>query len=93
MIKKSKEATIDIIVDKKLYKKSKKLFDEIGLSFQQAIAYFLSESVKRQNLPFTPEPSDELKAALKEADDIINGKIKTKGYYNIREMIDDILNE
>ena len=40
-----------------------------------------------------PEPSDELKAALKEADDIASGKIKSKGYHNVRQMIEDILNE
>ena len=37
------------------------------------------------------EPSKELKEALKEAEDILSGKIKSKGYYDIDEMFEDIL--
>ena len=40
-----------------------------------------------------PKPSKELIEAIKEGEDILNGKIKIKGYHNVRKMFDDILNE
>lgn len=39
------------------------------------------------------KPSKELLEALKEANDIRNGKIKTKGYRNVSQMFEDILAE
>ncbi len=37
------------------------------------------------------KPSKELLEALKEANDIRNGKIKTKCYRNVSQMFEDIL--
>lgn len=47
-------------------------------------------------IPFevtNPKPSKELLEAINEGEDILSGKIKTKGYRNVRKMFDDILNE
>lgn len=38
-----------------------------------------------------PEPSKDLKEAIKEVNDIESGKIHTKGYHDIEAMIKDIL--
>ena len=38
-----------------------------------------------------PEPSRELLEAIQEGEDILNGKIKAKGYHNVKKMIADIL--
>ena len=38
------------------------------------------------------KPSDELKEALQEVEDIENGKIKIEGYHNVNEFIEDMLN-
>lgn len=38
-------------------------------------------------------PSKELIEALKEANDIISGKVNSKTYHNVDEMFKDILNE
>ena len=40
----------------------------------------------------TLKPSKELLDALQEGEDIINGKIKVKGYHNVKEMLEDIIN-
>lgn len=40
-----------------------------------------------------PIPSKELKEALKEGENILNGKVSSKGYHDIKKMINDILNE
>lgn len=39
------------------------------------------------------KPNKELLEALKEANGIRNGKIKTKGYRNVSQMFEDILHE
>ena len=39
------------------------------------------------------KPSKNLKKALKEAEDISSGKVTSKGYHNVHEMFEDILNE
>ena len=39
------------------------------------------------------KPTTELKEALEESEKILNGEIDSKGYHNIEEMFDDILNK
>ena len=46
-------------------------------------------SVNQTNI----KPSKELMEALDEGEDILKGKVKVKGYHNVREMFEDILNE
>ena len=83
-------------VDKTLKKEADKLFKSLGMNTSVALNMFLSQSVREQALPFTPnisnkKPSKELTSALKEADDIESGKLKVKGYHNINDFIDDML--
>lgn len=59
-----------------------------------AINMFLNQVVKRRGIPFDicePKLSKELLKALLEAEEIINGNKSVKGYHNIDEMIDDLL--
>ena len=53
---------------------------------KKAIPLPLQESLK--NL----EPTKELLDAIQEGDDILIGKIKVKGYHNVKEMFKDIIN-
>ena len=83
-------------VDKNLKAQADELFKNLGMNTSVALNMFLTQSVREQALPFTPnmispEPSDELKEALQELDDIEKGKIKVKGYHNINTFIDDML--
>lgn len=90
-------------VDKDLKKEADKLFKELGLNTSVALNMFLTQSVKEQALPFVPtnndcplckkynKPNRKLKKALKEADDIISGKIESKGYHNVDEFMEDML--
>ena len=85
-------------VDKNLKKEADTLFKNLGMNTSVAINMFLTQCVREQQIPFkasmsNPKPSKELLEALQEGEDIINGKIKTKGYHNIRKMFEDILNE
>ena len=61
-----------------------------------AINLFLKQVIKRDGLPFevkNPKPNKEKREALIEAEKIINGKTRSKGYHDIHEMFEDILNE
>ena len=83
-------------VDKNLKAQADELFKKLGMNTSVALNMFLTQSVREQALPFTPnmispEPSNELKEALQELDDIEKGKIKVKGYHNINTFIDDML--
>lgn len=83
-------------VDKNLKVQADELFKNLGMNTSVALNMFLTQSVREQALPFTPnmispEPSNELKEALQELDDIEKGKIKVKGYHNINTFIDDML--
>lgn len=83
-------------VDKNLKTQADELFKSLGMNTSVALNMFLTQSVREQALPFTPnmvapEPSNELKEALKEVEDIEKGEIKVKGYHNINTFIEDML--
>ncbi|MGN0993026.1 MAG: type II toxin-antitoxin system RelB/DinJ family antitoxin [Bacilli bacterium] len=83
-------------VDKNLKNQADELFKSLGMNTSVALNMFLTQCVREQALPFTPnmnapEPSNELKEALQELDDIEKGKIKVKGYHNINTFIEDML--
>ena len=85
-------------VDKNLKQQADELFKKLGMNTSVALNIFLTQSVREQQIPFkvsmnAPEPSDELKEALKELEDVESGKIKLKGYHNVHQMIEDIINE
>lgn len=89
-------SAINIQVDSKTKKQATDILNDLGLSMSTAINLFLRQVIKRDGLPFevtNPKPNKELIEALKEADDIISGKKESKGYHNVHQMIEDILNE
>ncbi len=83
-------------VDKNLKKQADELFKNLGMNTSVALNMFLTQCVREQALPFTPnmlspEPSNELKEALQELNDIESGKMDVKGYHNINTFIEDML--
>ena len=45
----------------------------------------MNKRIKKKRLK-NPKPSKQLLKALKETEDIVSGKIKTKGYRNIEDL-------
>lgn len=79
-------------VDKELKKQADTLFKKLGMNTSVAINMFLSQSVREGGIPFmvttqSPEPSNNLKEALKELKDYEDGKIKLKGYDNMEDLV------
>lgn len=84
-------------VDKDLKEQADELFKSLGMNTSVALNMFLTQSVREQQIPFmvtmqSPEPSDRLKIALKELEDVENGKVKLKGYNNMTDLV-EALNE
>ena len=84
-------------VDKDLKEQADELFKSLGMNTSVALNMFLTQSVREQQIPFmvtmqSPEPSERLKIALQELDDVEKGKVKLKGYSNMEELI-EALNE
>lgn len=88
--------SINVNVDSKTKEEATIILKGLGLNMSTAINMFLTQIVKRDGIPFeirNPKPSKELIKAIKEAQDIIDGKVESKGYHNIHEMFEDILHE
>lgn len=87
---------INVNVDKETKEEATKILKGLGLNMSTAINMFLTQIVKKDGIPFeirNPKPSREMRRALKEAQDIIDGKVKAKGYHDVHQMFEDILNE
>ena len=91
-------SVINVNVPTDVKEEANELFNNLGLNMSTAINIFLKRAIFERGLPFevkevNPKPSKELMEALDEGEDILNGKVKAKGYHNVREMFEDILNE
>lgn len=87
---------LNVRVDTTLKQESDMLFKSLGLNMSTAINMFLTKCVKTSSIPFNiaePKPSRKLKKALKEAEKIAKHPEKYKGYHDVHQMLEDILNE
>lgn len=92
----SNTTNLNVRVDSALKKESDMLFKDLGLNMSTAINMFLTQCVKTSSIPFNisePKPSRQLKRALKEAECIAKYPEKYKGYHDIDQMFNDILDE
>ena len=84
-VKKLKNDIINVQVNPKDKIKATNLLKDLNRNLKQVI--------KRNDISFETTPSPELLEAIEEGENILNGKVKVKGYHNVRKMFDDILNE
>ena len=89
----SLNSVINVNVPTNIKEEATNLFNSLGLNMSTAINMFLVKSINEWAIPFevsAPKPNKEVREALKEADDIMSGKIPSKGYHNVREMFSDL---
>lgn len=89
-------SAINVQVDAKDKEQATSILKNLGLNMSTAINMFIKQIIKKDGIPFevvNPKPSKELLEALQEGEDILSGKKNVKGYHNVNDMINDILNE
>ena len=86
-------------------KNAEKLFDNLGMNLSQALNLFLSKAVRNQELPFKPtlkcknmnvaynklrKLNPETEESIKEGELICEGKVESKTYKNLKEILKDV---
>lgn len=72
------------------------ILKKLGLNMSTFVNMAIKQLIYKDGIPFevtNPKPNKELLEALQEGNDIIKGKIKAKGYHDVRQMVEEILNE
>lgn len=87
---------ISVQVDRRDKELATGILSNLGLNMSTYVNMAIKQLINKDGVPFevvNPRPSKELLEAIQEGEDILNGKIKVKGYHNVRQMFEDILNE
>ncbi|MDR0221371.1 MAG: type II toxin-antitoxin system RelB/DinJ family antitoxin [Lachnospiraceae bacterium] len=90
----AKTAVINVRTEPSIKAQVEQLYNSMGVSLSDAINMFLYKSIDYQGLPFElcrAIPNAETVAAIKEADDIANGRIESKSYSSYKEMLAEAL--
>ena len=84
---------MSIRMDTELKKQADAMLADMGLNMTTAMNMFLRQVVRQGRIPFeiaTDIPNSETLAAMKEVDDMINGKIPAKKYTSTDELFKDL---
>lgn len=84
---------MSIRMDTELKKQADAMLADMGLNMTTAMNMFLRQVVRQGKIPFeiaTDIPNAETVAAIREMDDMINGKIPAKKYANTDELFEDL---
>ena len=87
---------INVKVDPIDKEDANQILKQLGINMTSYVNMALKQLIYYGGIPFevrTPKPSKELMEALEEGENILNGKIKRKGYHDVKKMFEDILNE
>lgn len=92
----AKTAVINVRTEPDIKAQVEALYKSLGVSLSDAINMFLYKSLDFKGLPFElvkEVPNAETIAAMKEADDILSGKIEAKSYSSFNDLLTDIMQE
>ena len=84
---------MSIRMDTELKKQADAMLADMVLNMTTAMNMFLRQVVRQGKIPFeiaTDIPNAETLAAMKEVDDMINGKIPAKKYTSTDELFKDL---
>ena len=85
---------VTIRMDENLRNEATLLFDDLGISLNQALTLFVKQAVREQRIPFEISrniPNKETLDAFKEIELMKAGKVSYKVYDDIDEMFKDAL--
>ena len=85
-------ANINIRVDSDVKTQAQRLFSDLGMDLSTAVNVFLRQSIEQGGIPFMIQRryNPETEHAMREARDIIDGKIESKSYSSARELYEDL---
>ena len=89
----AKTSSLNIRLDPEIKATADGIFSRFGITVADAVNIFLHKSIMVGGLPFDmtlPKFNAETIAAMREADDIIVGRVQAKSYSSFQEMIDEI---
>lgn len=84
---------ISVQVDRKDKEIATGILTNLGLNMSTYVNMAIKQLINKNGVPFdvvNPRPSKELLEALQEGEDILNGKIKAKGYTNMYDLLKDL---
>ncbi len=87
---------INVVVDSTTKEEATNILKDLGLSMSSAINLFLRQVIKNNGLPFEVKNRNvdqDLLNALKEAEDIINNRIKVQSYDNREDLKKSLLSD
>ena len=93
VIEMAKTANINIRIDPEVKSTVDGIFSHFGITVADAVNIFLHKVMIVGGMPFDmtlPKYNEETLAAIREARDIAGGKIKTKSYTSVMEMIAEL---
>ena len=89
----SLSTAISVQVDRKDKEIATGILTNLGLNMSTYVNMAIKQLINKDGVPFdvvNPRPSKELLEALQEGEDILNGKIKAKGYTNMYDLLKDL---
>ena len=89
----SMTTAISVQIDKEDKEIATTILKNLGLNMSTYVNMAIKQLINKDGVPFevvNPKPSRELKKALKEAEKILSGKKKSKGYTNMYELLEDL---
>ena len=89
----AKTASLSIRIDPEAKSAADVIYSRFGITIADAVNIFIHKSIIVGGLPFDmtlPAYNQETLAAMQEARDIASGKIQSKSYSSLQEIIDEI---
>lgn len=86
-------SAISVQVDSHDKEVANSILKDLGLNMSTYVNMAIKQLINKDGIPFevtNKKPTKELLEALKEGEDILNGKIKTKSYKSVQELIEDL---
>ena len=92
----AKTASLSIRIDPDAKSAADIIYSRFGITIADAVNIFIHKSIIVGGLPFDmtlPTYNQDTLAAMQEAKDIASGKVQSKSYSSLQEMIEEIKEE
>ena len=89
----AKTASLSIRIDPEAKSAADVIYSRFGITIADAVNIFIHKSIIVGGLPFDmtlPTYNQDTLAAIQEARDIADGKVQSKSYSSLQEMIEEI---